>query len=161
MTDVTIRDLETGDAGWILMRHGVLYAAEEGYDLSFEAVVAEILAGFIRDRDPARERAFVAVAGNQRLGCVFCVRGSAPDMAKLRLFLIDPAARGRGLGKRMLAESMGWARAQGYRRMELWTHESHRAACALYGRAGWRMIRSEPARAIGQDVVDQFWEVDL
>ena len=89
------------------------------------------------------------------------VQGATPDVAKLRLFLIDPSARGQGLGARMLDQAMGWARAQGYRAMELWTHESHRAACALYARAGWRMVRSAPARAFGTDVIDQFWEITL
>jgi len=161
MTEIEIRDLATGDAGWLLLRHGQLYARDEGYNLEFEAVVAEILAGFIRHRQPGRERAFIAHRGDDRLGSVFCVQGSAPDMAKLRLFLVDPAARGLGLGRRLLSECMGWARAQGYHRMELWTHESHRAACALYAEAGWRMTGQEATHAFGQDVVDQFWQVDL
>ena len=161
MDEIEIRDLATGDAGWVLMRHGALYAAEEGYDLRFEAVVAGILAGFIENRVPGRERAFIAWRGGKRVGSVFCVEGSGPDMAKLRLFLLEPEARGLGLGKRLLAECMGWAKAQGYARMELWTHESHRAACALYAATGWQMIRSEPGEAFGQQVVDQFWEVTL
>lgn len=161
MDEIEIRDLATGDAGWVLMRHGELYAADEGYDLQFEAVVAGILAGFIENRVVGRERAFIAWRGGKRVGSVFCVEGSAPDMAKLRLFLLEPEARGLGLGKRLLSECMGWAKAQGYARMELWTHESHRAACALYAAAGWQMIRSEPAEAFGQQVVDQFWEVTL
>lgn len=161
MDEIEIRDLATGDAGWVLMRHGELYAADEGYDQQFEAVVAGILAGFIENRVPERERAFIAWRGGKRVGSVFCVEGSAQDMAKLRLFLVEPEARGLGLGKRLLAECMGWAKAQGYARMELWTHESHRAACALYAAAGWQMIRSEPAEAFGQQVVDQFWEVTL
>jgi len=96
MTEIEIRDLATGDAGWLLLRHGQLYARDEGYNLEFEAVVAEILAGFIRHRQPGRERAFIAHREDDRLGSVFCVQGSAPDMAKLRLFLVDPAARGLG-----------------------------------------------------------------
>lgn len=158
---IDFRDLAPGDAGWVLDRHGALYAREEGYDATFEALVAEILADYLRNRDPARERGWIACAGDTRLGCVFVMRGAQPDRAKLRMFLIDPAARGQGLGARMLDMAMGWARQTGYTSMELWTHESHRAACALYARAGWHMIRSEPARAFGVDVVDQFWEITL
>ena len=160
MDGIEIRDLQIGDAGWIIGRHGTLYAAEEGYDISFEALVAEIMAGFIRTRDPERERAFVAWQGGRRLGSVFCVRVD-DRTAKLRLFLITPEARGWGLGRRLLAECMGFARAAGYARMVLWTHESHRAACALYQQAGWRLVGSAPAREFGCDVVDQHWEVDL
>lgn len=159
--DIAFRDLAPGDAGWVLDRHGALYARDEGYDATFEALVAEILADFLRNRDPSRARAWIAHQGDTRLGCVFVVQGAAPGTAKLRLFLIDPAARGQGLGKRMLAMAMDWARAQGYGAMELWTHESHRAACALYQKAGWRMLRIAPAQSFGVDVVDQFWEIDL
>ncbi len=159
--DIAFRDLAPGDAGWVLDRHGALYARDEGYDATFEALVAEILADFLRHRDPARERAWIAHAGETRLGSVFVVRGAAPDIAKLRMFLIDPAARGRGLGQQMLAQAMNWARGRGYAAMELWTHESHRAACALYEKAGWKMVRSAPAHAFGTAVVDQFWEVSL
>lgn len=159
--DIDFHDLRPGDAGWVLDRHGALYARDEGYDSTFEALVAEILADFLRHRDATCERAWIAQAGDTRMGCVFVVRGAVPGTAKLRLFLIDPAARGQGLGKRMLALAMDWARARGYAAMELWTHESHRAACALYEKAGWRMVRSEPARAFGTDVVDQFWEITL
>ncbi len=158
--DIAFRDLEPGDAGWVLDRHGALYARDEGYDATFEALVAEILADFLRNRDPALARGWIAHAGEARLGCVFVVP-AASGAAKLRLFLVDPAARGQGLGARLLAQAMAWAKAQGYATMELWTHESHRAACALYARSGWRMVRSEPARAFGVDVVDQFWEITL
>lgn len=159
--DITFRDLQPGDAGWVLDRPGALYAHDEGYDASFEALVAEILADFLRNRDPGCERGWIAHAGATRLGCVFVVRGSAPGVAKLRMFLIDPAARGQGLGARMLTQAMDWARAQGYTAMELWTHESHQAACALYEKIGWHMVRSEATRAFGVDVVDQFWEITL
>jgi GNAT superfamily N-acetyltransferase len=159
--DITFRDLQPGDAGWVLDRHGALYAHHEGYDASFEALVAEILADFLRNRDPGCERAWIAHAGTTRLGCVFVVRGSAPGVAKLRMFLIDPAARGQGLGARMLAQAMDWARAHHYSAMELWTHESHRAACALDEKTGWHMVRSEATRAFGVDAVDQFWEIML
>lgn len=153
-------DLAPGDAGWIISRHGALYARDEGYDQTFEALVAGIVADFIRTRDPDRGRAWIARAGQDRLGCIFCVR-ETDEVAQLRLFLLEPAARGRGLGRRMLDLCLGFAREAGYRRMVLWTHESHRAACALYAAAGFSMTGETPAVAFGQAVVDQTWERDL
>jgi GNAT superfamily N-acetyltransferase len=162
MTDeVTLRDLEIGDAGWLVERHAVLYARDEGFDESFEALVAEILAAYIRTRDPARERAFIAVAEGRRVGSVFCVRSDEPGVAKLRLFLIEPDWRGRGLGRRLLAACLGFAREAGYDRLRLWTHESHRAACALCARSGFRLLDSRPVRSFGQDLVEQSWEIGL
>jgi GNAT superfamily N-acetyltransferase len=162
MTDeVTLRDLEIGDAGWLVERHAVLYARDDGFDETFEALVAEILAAYIRTRDPARERAFIAVADGQRVGSVFCVRSDEAGVAKLRLFLIEPEWRGRGLGQRLLAACLGFAREAGYDRLRLWTHESHRAACALYARSGFRLLDSRPVRSFGQDLVEQTWETQL
>ena len=99
-TSVSLRDLAIGDAGWLIQRHGELYADEEGFDASFEALVADILAEFIRQNDPQTERAFIAVAGKRRLGSVLCVQSGTPGVAKLRLFLLEPDARGIGLGAR-------------------------------------------------------------
>jgi GNAT superfamily N-acetyltransferase len=158
---VTLRDLEIGDAGWLIEQHGVLYARDEGFDASFEALVAEILAAFIRDHDPSAERAFVAVEGSRRLGSVFCVRSGEPGVAKLRLFLLVPEARGRGLGQRLLDACVAFARDAGYRTLRLWTHESHRAACALYAKNGFRLTDSRPVRSFGVDLVEQSWEIDL
>jgi GNAT superfamily N-acetyltransferase len=158
---VTLRDLRPGDAGWLIQRHAELYAADEGFDATFEALVAEILAAFIRGHDPATERAFIAEAGGRRLGSVFCVQSGEPGVAKLRLFLLEPEARGVGLGRRLLDACLGFARERGYSRMVLWTHESHRAACALYRKAGFRCTRSEPVRSFGVDLVEQAWEIDL
>lgn len=158
--EISFRDLEPGDAGWIISRHGALYAADEGYDIRFEALVADILGRFIQTRDPERERAWVAARCGERLGSIFCVEDSE-EVARLRLFLVEPAARGMGLGKRLLRECMAYAKARGYRRMVLWTHESHRAACALYAAHGWRMVETVPGQAFSQDVVDQTWEILL
>ncbi|MBF9034674.1 GNAT family N-acetyltransferase [Rhodobacterales bacterium HKCCE2091] len=158
---VAFRDLAIGDAGWLIERHGTLYARDEGFDESFEALVAGILADFIQTRDPARERAWIAWDGPRRLGSVFCVEGRAPDIAKLRLFLLDPAARGMGLGQRLLELCLGFARDTGYRRLELWTHESHRAACALYAKNGFELTDSRPAHSFGVDVIEQEWGKDL
>lgn len=153
---VDLRDLAPGDAGWIVGRHGALYAAEEGFDATFEALVAEIVAGFLRDHDPARERAWIAWAGGRRSGSVMVVDDDG--RAKLRLFLVEPEARGLGLGRRLLREAMAWARARGYPAMRLWTHESHRAACALYAAEGFTVTNSRAARSFGRDVVEQVWE---
>jgi GNAT superfamily N-acetyltransferase len=162
MTDgVTLRDLETGDAGWLVERHAVLYARDDGFDASFGALVAEILAAYIRTRDPATERAFIALAQGRRVGSVVCMRGDEPSVARLRLFLVEPDWRGRGLGQRLLEACLGFAREAEYRRLRLRTHESHRAACALYARNGFRLATRRPVRSFGQDLVEQSWEIDL
>lgn len=158
--EIELRDLGPGDAGWVASRHGAIYAAEEGYDIRFEGLVAGILARYIETRNPDCERAWIAWRDGERLGCIFCVKVDS-ETAKLRLFLVEPGARGLGLGKRLLRECMDYARASGYRRMVLWTHASHRAACALYARAGWRMVAEEPVEAFGQQVIDQTWETAL
>lgn len=158
--DIALRDLATGDAGWLIQRHAELYARDEGFDASFEALVAEILADFIRNHDPGCERAFIAHRGAERLGSVFCVRQDA-QTAKLRLFLLEPHMRGAGLGRRLLEACMGYASQGGYRRMVLWTHASHRAACALYARAGWRRVSSKPVVSFGVPLEEQGWEVEL
>jgi len=158
---VTFRDLEPGDAGWLIERHAVLYTRDEGFDATFEALVAEILAAYIRRHDPATERAFIAVEDGRRLGSVFCVQSGEPGVAKLRLFLLIPEARGRGLGQRLLDACLGFAREAGYDRLRLWTHESHEAACALYARNGFELIASCPVRSFGVDLVEQTWEIGL
>ncbi len=157
---VTLRDLAPGDTGWLTEQHGRLYARDEGFDHTFEALVAEILADFLRHRDPGVDRGWIAAQGSARLGSIFCVRQDETT-AKLRLFFLRPEARGLGLGRKMLDHCMAHARAQGFSRMALWTHESHRAACALYRKAGWHLLRSEPKQSFGQAVVEQHWQTDL
>lgn len=158
---VTLRDLAIGDAGWLIQRHAELYVESDGFDATFEPLVAEILTAFMRTHDPATERAFIAVAGNERLGSIFCVQSGEPGVAKLRLFLLEPKARGLGLGQRLLDACLSFARDAGYRKMTLWTHESHRAACALYDKAGFRLTASKPVHSFGVDLVEQAWEIDL
>ncbi|MCA0869664.1 GNAT family N-acetyltransferase [Seohaeicola saemankumensis] len=160
MSDVTLRDFEPADADWLVDRHAELYARDEGFDESFGPLVAGILSDFAAGHDPACERGWIAVQGDVRLGSIFCVRSSART-AKLRLFLLVPEARGKGVGKRLLQRCMGFARQAGYRDMELWTHESHRAACALYRAAGWRLVDSKPVHSFGVDLVEQSWRIDL
>ncbi len=157
---IMMKSLCPGDVDWLVAEHGRLYARDEGFDDSFPLLVREILEAFEAEHDPALERAFIAWEGQQRLGSIFCARQDR-DTAKLRLFFLMPEARGKGLGKRLLMECMGFARDCGYRRMVLWTHESHRAACALYEKTGWRLVRSDRKRSFGVDVVEQGWEVDL
>ncbi len=161
MDDVELRHLQPGDAAWLVDAHGRLYAEEEGFDDTFGPLVASIIADFEADHDPETERAFIAVRGDERLGSIFCVQSGEPGVAKLRLFLLTPNARGLGLGKRLLEANLGFARSAGYRSMRLWTHESHRAACALYARYGFALTDSKPVRSFGVDLVEQTWQIDL
>lgn len=158
---ITLRHLAIGDAGWLIQRHGELYAEHEGFDASFEAMVAEILANYIRNHDPRKERAFIATQGGKRLGSIFCTDTGEAGVAKLRLFLLEPEARGMGLGQRLLDACLDFARASGYRHMRLWTHESHRAACALYRKNGFDCTASKPVHSFGVDLVEQTWEKAL
>ncbi len=158
--DVQLRDIQIGDLGHLASRHGVLYAQECGFDQSFELLVADILLDFWRDRDPKVERAWVAARGEQILGSIFCVRVDA-QTAKLRLFHLEPEARGLGLGQRMLETCVQFARDVGYQRMVLWTHESHEAACALYRKNGFTMLSATPVRSFGQDLIEQAWQINL
>ncbi|MGY3439655.1 MULTISPECIES: N-acetyltransferase family protein [unclassified Marinovum] len=160
MEEVQLRGLEVGDAGWLAMQHATLYARDEGFDATFEALVAEVLADFIRTHDPRCERAFIAWRGAARLGSIFCTRLD-DETAQLRLFLLIPEARGRGLGKQMLAACRAYAKGCGYRRMVLWTHRSHTAACGLYASTGWRLNGTRPVVSFGVALDEMHWEVDL
>ncbi len=155
-----LRDLQVGDMEHIASRHGVLYAQEHGFDDSFEPLVAQILVDFLRTRRPQMERAWIAVRADHILGSIFCVRVS-DDTAKLRLFYLEPEARGLGLGRQMLEACIGFAQAAGYRRLLLWTHKSHEAACSLYRKAGFVMISESPVHNYGQNLVEQEWQIEL
>ena len=159
-SEITFRDLAPGDAGWIVSRHGVLYAAHEGYDATFEALVAQLLSEFITKRDPATERAFIPVWNGVRLGSVFVMRDDA-ETARLRMFYLEPFARNLGLGREMLELVIDHARDTGAGRLLLWTHESHRAACVLYKARGFTMTDTRPSHAFGQKTVEQVWELGL
>ena len=160
MAEIVLRKFETTDADWLIAQHGRLYRIDEGFDQSFEALVADIVADFLHRHDPECEQGWIAEQAGKRLGSIFCVRLD-PATAKLRLFLLLPEARGLGLGKRLLETCMAYARNRGYSRMQLWTHESHRAAGALYAATGWRLVSANPARSFGVDVVEQNWEIAL
>lgn len=154
---VTIRRHRPGDLGWIVARHGALYAAEWGFDAGFEALVARIAADFLDSHDPACEAAFLAERDGERLGSVLVVR-AAPGVAKLRLLLVEPSARGLGLGQRLVATAEEFARAAGYARMTLWTQSCLLAARAIYAARGWQLVVSEPGEAFGVALVSETWE---
>jgi DNA-binding MarR family transcriptional regulator/GNAT superfamily N-acetyltransferase len=157
---VKLRPPRPGDIGWVVQSHAALYAAEYGFDSSFEALVAEIAAQFLKSFDGARERAWIAEIDGEQVGSVFVVR-QADDVAKLRLLLVTPAARGHGLGQRLVNEAIAFARQCGYRRITLWTQSNLFSARRIYEKAGFVLVGSEKHRSFGQDVVDETWELGL
>ncbi len=160
METITLRPFRAGDAPWLVEQHDALYTRDEGFDDSFGPLVARILEDFIANNDPACEQGWIAEQEGQRLGSIFCVKQD-DQTAKLRLFLLVPEARGKGLGKRLLTTCMGFARDVGYHEMVLWTHESHAAACGLYRAYGWELIDSKPVHSFGVDLVEQSWRIRL
>jgi len=158
--DVSIRDAKSGDFGWMVERHGVLYAAEYGWDETFEGLVAQIVGAFAQSHDPQRERAFVAERSGRRAGCVLCVHEN-DETAKLRTLLVEPWARGHGIGSRLVDECVAFARAAGYRRMVLWTNDVLLAARRVYERAGFQLVASGAHHAFDHDLVEQTWSLDL
>ncbi len=160
MAEIKLRSFTPADRDWLVDQHGRLYASDEGFDGTFGPLVATILDDYIAAHDPSRETGWIAQQGATRLGSIFCV-ALTPSTAKLRLFLLVPEARGKGLGKRMLATCMGFARDRGYTDMQLWTHRSHEAAGALYKAAGWSLDRETAVTSFGQDLIEQEWTVRL
>jgi GNAT superfamily N-acetyltransferase len=161
MAQVKIRSLDRpGDLGWVVMAHGEVYAAEFGWDGTFEALVARIVADYAGAHDPRREAAWIAELDGRRVGCVFCVAADETT-AQLRILLVHPDARGRGLGGRLTEACIGFARRAGYTQMRLWTNHPLVAARGIYLAAGFRLVAEEPHTSFGADLVGQVYELDL
>jgi GNAT superfamily N-acetyltransferase len=158
---ITVRRLgEPGDLGWVVMAHGEFYAKEFGWDTSFEALVARIVADYAASGDGTPQAAWVAERDGQRVGCVFCVAADE-QTAQLRILLVDPGARGHGLGARLVDECLDFARGAGYKRMKLWTNHPLAAARKIYLSRGFALTEEEPHHSFGADLVGQVYELDL
>jgi DNA-binding MarR family transcriptional regulator/GNAT superfamily N-acetyltransferase len=157
---VTLRVPRSGDYGWVVERHGALYRTEYDWDETMEGLIATIVGAFAQGHDPERERAWIAELAGVRVGCVFCVRKS-DDVAQLRLLLVEPAARGHGLGTRLVEACIDFARGAGYRELVLWTNDVLHAARRIYERAGFRLVEEGRHQSFGHDLVEQTWSLEL
>ncbi len=155
-----LRPHQPGDMGWVVHRHGALYAQEYGFDEQFEALVAEVAAAFVKHYDPKRERCWIAEKDGEPVGSVFLVKKSK-TVAQLRLLLVEPNARGLGIGARLVQECLRFARQAGYKKVTLWTNSILVAARRIYQEAGFRRVHAERHRSFGHDLVGETWDKDL
>jgi DNA-binding MarR family transcriptional regulator/GNAT superfamily N-acetyltransferase len=156
-----IRPHRPGDLGWVISRHGALYAEEHSWDETFEGFVAEVAGGFLKGFDPKRERCWIAERDGEIVGAVLLMRGPEERTARLRLLYVEPAARGLGIGGRLVEECRLFARSAGYTRIMLWTNSVLTSARRIYEAAGYRLLKSEPHRSFGHDLVGETWELQL
>lgn len=155
-----LRSLQVGDIGWVAHRQGILYAQEYGWDGSFEALVAEIAAHYVKNLDPAKENAWIAECEGRVVGSVFVVKVSDTE-AKLRLLYVEPEMRGTGLGRRLTQECIAFAKARGYEKLTLWTNDILHAARHIYQTAGFVLLSEEKHHSFGHDLVGQYWALNL
>ncbi len=155
-----LRHHEAGDMGWVIQQHGLLYSQEYGWDESFEALVAQICADFINNFDPQKERCWIAEMQGEQVGSIFCTKASK-DVAKLRLLLVDPKARGLGLGTRLVKECIRFARRSGYKKLTLWTNDILVEARHIYEKNGFKLVEEEPHHSFGHDLIGQNWDLML
>jgi DNA-binding MarR family transcriptional regulator/N-acetylglutamate synthase-like GNAT family acetyltransferase len=157
---ITLRSHRPGDIGWVISRHGKVYDDEYGWGLGFEALVGGIGAKFLQEFDAKRERCWIAEMGDEPVGSVLVVRQSS-SVAKLRLLLVEPHARGFGIGKRLVQACIDFSRRAGYRKLVLWTQSNLTAARAIYAALGFRKVKSQPHREFGVPLVGEYWELKL
>jgi DNA-binding MarR family transcriptional regulator/N-acetylglutamate synthase-like GNAT family acetyltransferase len=158
--EVELREPRSGEYGWVVERHGALYAEEYGWDMTMEGFVARIVGDYLLTRDPEREAAWIADLDGRRAGCIFCVRRE-DRVAQLRLLLVEPWARGSGIGGRLVDRCLEFARSAGYERIVLWTNDVLVDARRLYERAGFELLEEAQHRAFGHDLVEQTWGREL